>query len=374
MKILYSCLSKSWGGMEMITIDSIKQLLHQGISVELLCTAESRIHIEANNLGMIIYPVKAPGYFHPFLALKIKSIFSNGNYSLIHTHASKDLWLLVPALKIGRFDTPLVITKHVGSFVNKRDRMHNFLYNRVNVAIAISNVIKQNLLNTTSLTEDKIVLHYNGIDTSRFDSAVVDLKKVRRQFDINDNELVIGMIARYSPGKGHELFLKAASVLSAKHKNLKFIITGEASHGEDDYENIIRQTALSYELNNVIFTGFRSDIPELLAAMDIFVFPSLAEAFGVALVEAMAMSKASVSTDSDGVLDITIDKQTGLLFEKNNVEDLIDRLELLINSPGLRVQLGKAARDRVLNNFNSNNQLDKLIEFYRMISSNKKQV
>ena len=123
----------------------------------------------------------------------------------------------------------------------------------------------------------------------------------------------------------------------------------------------------------MIFTGFRSDIPELLAAMDIFVFPSQAEAFGVALVEAMAMSKASVSTNSDGVLDITADNQTGLLFEKNNVEDLIDKLELLINSPDLRAQFGKAARDRVLNKFNSAIQLDKLIEIYRMVSSNKKQ-
>lgn len=371
MKILFSCLSKSWGGMEMVTIDTIKRLLNKGITIELLCTKESRIHIEANDLGLIIYPVKAPGYFHPFLTLKIRSIFSNGNYDLIHTHASKDLWLLVPALKVWRFNTPLLLTKHVGSFIKKRDKMHNLLYNRINFAIAISNIIKQNLLRTTSLKEEKIILHFNGVDIKKFDKHVTDQRKLRNELNITNDELVIGMIARYSPGKGHEHFLKAARTLSGKFTNLKFIIIGEASKGEDNYENTIKQTAAGYNLNNIIFTGFRSDVPEVLAAMDIFVFPSQAEAFGVALVEAMAMSIASVSTNSDGVLDITVDNETGLLFEKNNVEDLTEKIEQLITSPSMREQFGKAARERVLQHFNSELQTDKLLEIYRMVSSYK---
>jgi glycosyltransferase involved in cell wall biosynthesis len=364
MKILYSCLSKSWGGMEMVTINSIKQLLDKGTSVELLCTAESRIHIEANNLGMIIYPVKAPGYLHPLLTLKIVSIFKNGKYDLIHTHASKDLWLLVPALKAGRFKTPLILTKHVGSFINKRDKAHNWLYNRVNCAIAISNVIKSNLIDTTSLTESKIFLHYNGIDTCRFNPENLDPKKIRGEFDIKDNELLMGMVARYSSGKGHELFLEAAKQLSDKYDNLKFIMIGEASKGEDYYANTIKQLAKKQNLNNIILAGFRSDMPEVLSALDIFVFPSQSEAFGVALTEAMAMAKPSVSTNSDGVLDITIDNETGFLFEKNNVNDLISKLEILINSLTKRKEFGIAARNRVLQNFNSENQMNKLIDLY----------
>ena len=163
MKILYSCLSKSWGGMEMVTINTIKRLLDNDLTVELMCTAESRIHIEAKNFGMIIYPVKAPRYFQPFTTIRAALMIKNGKYDLIHTHASKDLWLLVPALKITRTSTPLLLTKHVGSFINKRDRMHNWLYRRVSFAIAISNVIRQNLLETTQLDEEKIILHYNGV-------------------------------------------------------------------------------------------------------------------------------------------------------------------------------------------------------------------
>jgi glycosyltransferase involved in cell wall biosynthesis len=366
MKILYSCLSKSWGGMEMVTINSIKQLLERDISVELICTAESRIHIEANNLGMIIYPIKAPGYFHPVITIKAASIIKNGKYDLIHTHASKDLWLLVPALKLIKSQTSLLLTKHVGSFINKTDRMHNWLYSRVNYAIAISNVIRRNLLETTSLDEDKIILHYNGVDPKIFDPVKVDRTKVREEFGIKDSELVIGMAARFSPGKGHELFLEAVRKLNTKYNNLKFIIVGEASKGEGHYAEEIKKLAAD-NMHNTIFTGYRADMPEVMAAMDIFAFPSQAEAFGVALVEAMAMGKPSVCTNSDGILDIAVNNETGYLIERNNSKDLKDKLELLINSPEKRKLFGNTARKRVLEYFDSQKLMDGLVEIYKKI-------
>ena len=365
MKILYSCLSKSWGGMEMVTINSIKQLIDRNISVELICTAESRIHIEANNIGMIIYPIKAPGYFHPIITIKVVSIIKNGKYDLIHTHASKDLWLLVPALKLIKSKIPLVLTKHVGSFIIKTDKMHNWLYSRVNYAIAISKVIKDNLLETTALDENKIVLHYNGVDPEKYDPDKVDPMNVRKELNIKEDELLLGMVARFSAGKGHENFLLVAKELSIKYDNLKFIIVGEASKGEDAYAKEIKNLADDYELNNIIFAGFRTDMPEVLSAMDIFIFPSHAEAFGVALVEAMAMAKPSVSTSSDGILDITVDNETGYLFNKDDPADLKYKLELLINSPEKRKTLGKAARQRVLEQFDSQKLMDGLVELYK---------
>ena len=365
MKILYSCLSKSWGGMEMVTINSIKQLLDRNISVELICTADSRIHIEANNIGMIIYPIKAPGYFHPVITIKVVSIIKNGKYDLIHTHASKDLWLLVPALKLIKSKIPLVLTKHVGSFIKKTDKMHNWLYSRVNYAIAISKVIKDNLLETTALDENKIVLHYNGVDPEKYDPTKVDPMKVRKELNIKEDELLLGMVARFSAGKGHENFLLVAKELNAKYNNLKFIIVGEASKGEDAYAEEIKELADLYALNNIIFAGFRTDMPEVLSAMDIFIFPSHAEAFGVALVEAMAMAKPSVSTSSDGILDITVDNETGFLFNKDDPSDLKNKLELLIISPEKRKTLGKAARQRVLEHFDSQKLMDGLVELYK---------
>ncbi|AFH47925.1 Glycosyltransferase [Ignavibacterium album JCM 16511] len=365
MKVLYSCLSKSWGGMEMITLTFVKELLKRNIQVELLCLKESRIHVEACASGIITHPVKASGYFHPFTVIKVGYLIRKGHFSLIHTQASKDLWILVPALRIIKSNIPLFLTKQVGSFIVKKDFLHRFLYNRVTKAFAISRVIKKNLVETTPLDKDKIELVFNGIDTEKFNPANADRKKVRKEFSIADNELLIGMLARFSPGKGHEEFLMATKILSAKFDNLKFIIVGEASRGEDEYAASIKKLVSDYELTNVIFAGFRSDTPDVLSAMDIFVFPSHAEAFGIALAEAHSMALPSVCSNSDGVLDIAVDGETTLLFETKNADDLADKLEVLIKDAQLRERFGVNARKRAKELFDLNVIMQNTIEHYK---------
>ena len=370
MKILYSCLSKSWGGMEMITLIFIRKLIERNYHVELLCAEESRMQIEANNLGIIIHPVKASGYVHPFTILKIALLIKNNNYDLVHTQASKDLWLLVPALKIASSQIPLFLTKQMGSFIVKKDFLHRFLYQRVTIAFAISTTIKNNLIGTTPLPANKIELLYNAVDVKKFDPVKTDRNKVRKEFNIADEEIVIGMIARFSPGKGHEEFLQSAKILSSKHKNLKIIVVGEASRGEDEYANNIKSLAEKLGINNIIFAGFRSDTPDVLSAFDIFIFPSHAEAFGIALIEAMAMERASVCANADGVLDIAVDGQTNLLFQNKNAEDLAIKTELLINDENKRLEMGKAARVRVIEKFDIEIIMDRTIEFYNKSLNN----
>jgi glycosyltransferase involved in cell wall biosynthesis len=365
MKILYSCLSKSWGGMEMYTLTSVMQLLKRNIDCRLLCTEESRMHIEARNLGTVIYPIKSSGYFHPFSNMKIALILKREKFDLIHTQASKDLWFLVPALQFTRSKIPLFLTKHVGSFIVKKDWFHRILYKRVTLAFAISRVIKKNLSETTPLTDDKIVLFPNAVNTKVFDPEIVDCEKVRKEFSINDDEIVIGMLARFSPGKGHEEFIEAARNLNKKHHKLKYLIVGEPSRGEDKYAESIKNLTEEYNLKNLIFAGFRKDIPEILAAMDIFVFPSHAEAFGLALIEAMAMGKPSVCSNSDGVLDIAVEGETSLFFEKKSSVDLQSKIETLINSPEKRKAMGLNARKRIVEKFDIEGVTDKIIDIYR---------
>jgi glycosyltransferase involved in cell wall biosynthesis len=314
MKVLYSCLSKSWGGMEMYTLTSVKQLLMHNIGVELLCLKDSTLQNEAKSSGIIIHSINSDSYFNPTGIFRIMQLIRKGNFNLIHTQASRDLWLLVPALKLAGSKIPLVFTKQVGSFVVKRDLLHKIIYNRVNLAFAISEAIKKNMIDTTLLPPEKIRILYNCIDVNRFNPATAKRSEIRNEFNVNESELLIGMMARFSPGKGHEEFLGAAKILKERYNNLKFLIVGKASYGEEDYERKIKDQAAKAGLSNVIFTGFRKDTPDVLSAMDIFVFPSHAEAFGIALIEAMAMQLPTVSANAEGVLDISIDCVTGQLF------------------------------------------------------------
>ncbi|RPI76453.1 MAG: glycosyltransferase family 1 protein, partial [Ignavibacteriales bacterium] len=305
MKVLYSCLSQSWGGLEMRTIQSAEQLADRGIHVEILCYPGSRINNEAIKKRIKCIPIKASGYFHPLSVLNLSKHLKNNSYDLMHTQLSKDLWLLVPALKIISSKIPLILTKRMESSVIKKDFLHRWLYNRVNLILAISNLIKDNVLKTCPVPEDKVLIHYNGVDLKKYNPINADGKKIRDEFNIKDDEIVIGMVARITRGKGYEEILEAAKILQQEFPGLRFLLVGEASPDEKDYEKEIHKIVSELSLENkVIFTGFRDDTIDLLAAMDIFAFPSHSESFGTALIEAMAMGKAAVATNSHGIPDI----------------------------------------------------------------------
>ena len=335
----------------MYTLLTVKLLLQNNIDTELYCLKNSRLNIEANKEGIKTITAESSGYFKPGEIFRLKKEIDSNNYDIIHSGASQDLWIIVPALKLAQKKTPLLFTKHIGSFIIKKDILHRWIYNRVTYALAISKVIQKNLVDTCPLPPQKVKLLHNGIDSNKFDPAKGQRDKIRNELSVAQSELLIGMTARFSPGKGHEEFLYAAKILSEKYDNLKFMIVGEPSKNEDSYADEIKKLTSDYKLSNVIFTGYRKDMPDILSALDIFVFPSHSEAFGLALVEAMAMEAPSVCTSSDGVLDIAVDGETSLLFKKQDREDLTGKLEILIREPDKRNAFGKAARKRVLENF-----------------------
>jgi len=356
----------------MFTLTAVRQLLKRNIAVELLCAEESRIHIEANNLGLIVHPLKISWLSNPSNILRLISLIRRSKCDLIHTQASFDLWLLVPALKMLQSNIPLLLTKQVGSFIVKKDFLHKWIYNRLTYALAISTSIQKNLIDTCPLMENKVLLLHNGIDIKRFNPENVNRHIVRKEFKIDDKELLIGMVGRFSPGKGHEEFLFAAKELNKKYFSLKFMIVGEPSRGENEYADTIKKLALDYQLKNLIFTGYRTDTPEVLSAFDIFVFPSHAEAFGIALAEAMAMGKPSVGSNAEGILDIAIDSETSLLFENKNSEDLLRKISLLIDSPELRKRFSTAARKRAAQHFDIEKLTDDVIKIYESANQQTK--
>lgn len=352
----------------MYTIQTARQLIINGIQTEILCYPGSRVHQESVNEKINVYTSAFKNYFDPVEQFKISGLLKKNRYDVIHSQASKDLWLIVPALKLASLKTPLMLTKQMGSYIIKKDFLHRWIYKRLDFAFAISRVIAKNLVDTTPLTADKIILLHNSIDTEIFNPAKVDKDLVRNEFNIGGNEILIGMMARFSPGKGHEEFIYAAELLLKKHNNLRFMIIGEPSKGEDKYAADIKMLASEKDvLDRLIFTGYRKDTPRVLAALDIFVFPSHAEAFGIALAEALSMGKPSVCSNSDGVLDIAVDGETSLLFEKMNWNDLAGKIERLIIDGGLRSSFGTAARKRAVEHFDIKVFTKKLIDIYNSL-------
>lgn len=367
MKILYSCLSHSWGGMEIYTVISCTELIRSGHDVVLLCLHNSSMHRNALEKGVTVHSIKSDRYFRPLEIFHLGSFINKSGFDLFHTQYSKDLWLLVPALSLFGIPQPLVLTKQLGSFIIKKDKLHQYLYGRVSKALAISTVIRNNLLDTCPLTSDKIEIVFNGVDTDRFSPEKFVRSKCRAEFGYSSTDIVVGLVGRFSPGKGHKDLIEALLKIIDNYPAIKVLLTGEASYGESNYADEVLDLIKSSKklADKVTFTGFRSDTENILSAIDIFVFPSHAEAFGIALVEAMSMEKACICSDTDGILDIADDRSDALMFRNKDVNDLSEKLKILVEDIELRKRLGKNARLKAKKKFDLALITDQTLNIYK---------
>jgi glycosyltransferase involved in cell wall biosynthesis len=234
--------------------------------------------------------------------------------------------------------------------------------------IAVSEVIRKNVIDTCPIDADRVVTLFDGVDLDRFDPDRVDRTAFRRELGLREDELVIGIVGRFSPGKGHEEFIDAASMIHTLSPEIKFVVVGEPSRGEDEYgKSIYERGKTLADKGAMIFTGFRADIPEVMAGLDILAFPSHAEAFGDVLIEAMAMKVPIVSTNCDGVIEIVVDEETGIQVPPRDAHALSDALVRLIQDEQLRRSLGEAGRRRVENMFDLRQRTNALEKLYARV-------
>lgn len=341
MHILITCLSKSWGGMEMFTISSLYLLLQNGYKVTAACIENSPIHRELKAHGISVELFK-PARLSFSNLLKFAKLFTQNKFDLIHSHYSKDLWQIIPALKLTSSELPIVLTKHLGSGVSKKDYLHRKLYDRLDHAIAISNVIKDNLLESTTLTDEKISLISNYIDLNRYKKSQLVNLRLRKEFSIDRETYMLGVVARITPGKGHEEVIEAVNKLKNENLNFKVMVVGTSSADEKKYEEDLKNQIKNFGIEKYfIFSGFRSDVPDLLAMFDLFLFPSRAEAFGLALLEAMATGLPNIVCYSDGVKDIAVKGETSLTFNRMDSDMLARQIKIALTDENLRDKLGK---------------------------------
>lgn len=365
LRILHSCFSASWGGLEMQALEVPLRLRRRGHAVWLACTAGTRLETEARREELNVLPLGVTGYVHPAAIRRLRRFLNDNTVGLLHSHLSRDLATLVPALTGRR--TPLLLSKRVGSAITKRDLLHRYTYARVDLVLAVSSVIRRNVIDTTPVPPGRVLTLHDAIDTSVF-SPRAGAGHLRSELGIPPECVVVGFVGRFSPGKGLEALLEAARLLSGNHPDLRLIIVGEASHGEEGYGGTITALRDRLGLAEIVrFAGFRRDVPDALASFDIFAFPSHAESFGVALIEAMAMHLPVVASNCDGVLDIVVDGKTGVLVPPGDAASLAGALQRLLEDPLLRQEMGAAGRKRVMGCFDRERQMDRLEEIYRSL-------
>lgn len=195
---------------------------------------------------------------------------------------------------------------------------------------------------------DRVLAIGNGVDSSRFDPAIAgDGAPQREALGIPRDALVVGMIGRLVREKGVVEFLAAAALLAERFPHAWFVLVGERLVS-DHAAGVEAEISAAREAlgDRLVLTGLRRDIPEVLAAMDIFCLPSWREGMPRTIIEAMMMGRPVVATDIRGSREEVVPETTGLLVPTRQATALADALGRCLADPAWARTLGTAGRER----------------------------
>jgi len=361
------CRSHAWGGMEMVAVNTALRLRERGVSGVFLAFPDSPAERMARAKGLDVLAMGWGGYLDAGGIRRFRAEAGRLSPDLVHVHQARDLWMIAPALS-WLPAVPLVLTKHIGTQRAKKDWFHAGLYRRVDRIIAISDVIRKNVAETHPFAPDRILTIPNGVDISAFEPGVVSGAAMRRRYGIPLDAPVVGTAGRLNWWKGYREFLSAAEEVLQKDKRVWFMAAGGETVGEEKEAREIRDFAASPNLvGRMVFTGFCEAMPEVYAAMDMLVYPAYAEAFGMVLIEAMAMGLPVIASGCDGIPEIVRNGETGILVPPREAGPVAQAVLDLLKDPDKKQTLGRNGRARVKRLYNWEKVLDETMEMYRTV-------
>jgi glycosyltransferase involved in cell wall biosynthesis len=207
----------------------------------------------------------------------------------------------------------------------------------------------------------------NGVDVEQYDAARVPAARraeLRAQLGIDESALVVGTVGRLVAEKGYREFFDAAGIVGSQRSDVTFLAVGPS---DPDKGDALGRTELERARRNVVLAGWRDDVRDLLAVMDVFVLASRREGLPRSAVEAAAMGLPLVLTDIRGCREVGRHGVEAILIPPRRAEPLADAVLRLASSPEERSRLGAAARSRACERFDERRVFETILASYRAL-------
>lgn len=358
----------------------IDYFLDKGLSMEIACSGGKEVQ-ELQQQGYIIHPISIDRKIDPLSnlksSIKLNQLIRRGRYDLVHVHTPIASVLGRVAAKLARTKR-IVYTAHGFYFHdNMPIKQYRFYHNVERASGWLTDLIltqSQEDLVTAQKTglcrTEKLRYLGNGVDIERFKVANLipeKQRKLREELQLPKTASpIIAMTGRITEEKGYRELIEALEKVKLEAPNLHLlVIGGQLSSERDAFQSQLGQLIKQQNLEqNITFTGFRSDIPELLGLADVFTLPSYREGLPRSILEAMAMELPIVATDIRGCREAVVDGKTGFIIPPKNSGKLAEALARLLANNGLRTSLGKAGRQRVEAEYDENLVFKRLAQYY----------
>ena len=349
----------NWGGAELHALNLSEQLQRRGHDVTVACRPGRFIEERAHQMGLATVPitVRKQNDWHDYGALR--RFLREKPIDVLHAHWSTDM--IVPPFAGLRAHVPVrIMTRHMP--YPFKNRLGTWLYSQLlwTRLVTVSASVRETLL-ACGVAPDKIEVIHHGTNIEEFARTTASPQSIRRGLGIPDDCLTVGIAGRIAPEKGHLVLLQAAALLGDRYP-LRYVIVGDGPS-----EAAIREAVRTLGLEDrVVFAGFRDDVNNVMAALDIMTLPSTwNEPCAAVVQQAMALSKPVVGTRAGGTPEMISENETGFLVPPSDAPALADAIARLAGDAFLRKRMGAAGRERVGAYFSLSLMTDRIEALYQ---------
>ncbi|AWB68256.1 glycosyl transferase [Saccharobesus litoralis] len=300
----------------------------------LICPVGSEIGQKCAGLCQVV-EIEMKGDLDLAMTARIRKALLRYEVDICHIHSRRgaDIWGLLAAKWAG---CQTVLTRRVDN--KEPNWLASFKYRRFDFVAAISQGIKHVMLQSVANASQVEVIR-SAVDVDTY-QVTPQKDWFCAEFNFSAQDKVIAIVAQLIKRKGHAVLFEAVEPLLAANPNLKVLVLGQGPLREE-LEQKVKQRNLHQQ---IIFAGFRNDLPRVLPNLDIVVHPAFAEGLGVSLLQASACGVPIIASRAGGIPEAVIDGVNGFLVEPGEVNALRDKLQCLLADNNLRQQIAMAGR------------------------------
>lgn len=366
IRVLQMIDEASVGGGQMHVLLLSKYLDKTEFDVTIATEPHGYLVDEANKNGIPILPITISNSFRLKTLVGMKRLLRQTDFDILHTHGGTAGFWGRAVATLNRSPRVRIHTYHGLHYLSDAHEGQKTFQLAERLALPFTTkvicVCKSDLqkgMAAKIVTEKKGVVIHNGIEIERF-SHQRSRDKVRQTFHVRENEIVFGTVGRLHEQKAQDILLRAFKRVADQHPTVRLWIVGDGEL-RGTLERLAQELGIGEKVN---WLGGRTDIPELLSAMDIFVLSSKWEGQPIALLEAMASAKPVIGTNVDGIPEIVENGKSGLLVEPGQVSPLAFAMEQLILHQQLRDEFATRGKDRISEEFTARRMAERVAHLY----------
>jgi glycosyltransferase involved in cell wall biosynthesis len=379
IKILHILTRLIAAGADENTIFTVEGVDKNLFESDLLVGSDSEIIEDIRKKGINILVEKAlKRNISPINDLKalykITKLLSNSQYQIVHTHTSKAGFIGRIAAKLA--GVPVIIhTLHGLSFHEFMPKWQKYLYISMekivgkftDLFISVGKNIKEKSISVGIGDAKNYVTIYSGMNLSKFENVNINLKKLKMDLGISIDAPIIGTVVRLEPRKGPQYFVDVIAKIQKKYSDIIAIIVGEGSY-KSELERKIRKLKLE---KNIILTGYRQDIAEVISLIDVVCLTSLWEGIPRVLIQGAKLGKPLVAFDIDGNSEVIKNGINGYIIPALDIDQFAIKTLQIIRNKKLKCKMSIESKKIIDQKWDKNYMAQKIQEQYLRICKEK---